>query len=282
MAQYLTDRELYLIGDKRCVSLRELEESVPAHVLIKFISCVFINRPTVRELVRQHGKTAWGSSAGNQADTGPKNSSSSATSSSSSSAAERNSSSSRRKRQAVSTSNGKKTSKNSQPIKIAPVVQLGAASFDRILPNVGLFSSLQILRSLAVCLKPLAAKKASIEWAEQYALENDVSDDVHKMIRKWKQKYSALEIKSKVHERRTRLSMSELKIKEIKKKQKQEWQKFFAEGQKLEESLLGRVEFKGSCANYDSPTSGNNDGGAEEDSSYSDDFESGKEDVDYY
>ena len=57
---------VYPVGDKRCVSLQELEASVPAHILLQFISSVFINKPTVRELIRRHGRIVWGMAASNQ------------------------------------------------------------------------------------------------------------------------------------------------------------------------------------------------------------------------
>ena len=238
---------VYPFGDKRCVSLQELEASVPAHVLLQFVSSVFINKPTVRELIQRHGRTAWGTSAGNQ--TSPSSSSS-------------------------SSSKGKKPSRK-QPIKITPVVRLGGAS-SHTFPSAGVFSTIQILRSLVVCLRPLKAKKAAIEWAEQRALENDLGDGQHKMIRRWKQQYSAHEIKTTVRERRTRLSVSEHKRKETKSQVYKAKRQYFAEGQKLEESLLGRIEFTGGAETYGVELGTNDDdipGDDDDDMYYPDDFE---------
>jgi len=226
---------VYPVGDKRCVSLQELEASVPASILLQFISSVFINKPTVRELIRRHGRMAWGTAASNQ----------------------------------ISSSSSRK-----QHIKITPVVQLGGVS-SNILSGVGSFSTVQILRSLAVCLKPLKAKKAAIEWAEQYALENDVGDHELKMIRQWKQQYSVHEIKTTVHERRTRLSTSEHKRKEIRSELLKMKRQYFAEGQKLEASLLSRVEFTGEGEIYSSEDAATINSPTEhiEEIYYPDDFE---------
>ena len=61
-----------------------------------------------------------------------------------------------------------------------------------------------------------------------------------------------------MNERRTRLSTSKHKRKEIKTKRSQEWRQHFAEGQQLEESLLDRVEFNGANVNCMSNAEANN------------------------
>lgn len=243
---------VYPVGDKRCVSLQELEASVPAHILLQFISSVFINKPTVRELIRRHGRTVWGMAASNQT-----------TSSASSSSTTTSSLSSQRKKLS-----------REHHIKMTPVMQLEGASSNIVL-DVGAFSTVQILRSLVVCLRPLKAKKAAIEWAEQYTLENDVGDHEKRMIRQWKQQYCALEIKMTVHERRTRLSNSEHKRKEIRSELSKVKRQYFAEGQKLEESLLGRVEFTGVGKNCNSDDAVTRNRSTEyiEEIQYPDDFE---------
>lgn len=247
------DRESYHTGGKRCASLQEIEAAVPAPQLFHFISCIFIFKPSVRELVRRYGLIAWSPSV-----------------------VEESLLEASQAKSIASTSKSNRKAKKT--IKITPVLKLATSSVGDTAENEmhekSTFSTIQILRSLVVHLKPLQAKKASLDWAEQYVQESDTGDTEDRLLRQMKHQYNNLLIKSNVCERKARSSTSDHKRREIRRQMRQEKRNCFEEGRKLEESFLGRVEFKGSINHMTvHETKDGEDGSMNEEEIYVDDFE---------
>ena len=140
------------------------------------------------------------------------------------------------------------------------------------------FSTIQILRSLAVCLKTIPAKKAALQWAEhQLTIQSNGKIDPHRLLGQWKQHYQKLELKAIVASRRKeRRKLPKQKRKDKIRIKKQEQQQYYDKGKEMEREMLSmggafdmgsRVDFRTLISNDD------NDDKEDPESMYPDDFE---------
>ena len=275
----------YPLGGRRCLTLKELEESVPSNVLLECYSCLTLQKPSIREIVKKYGKTVWGqpttkNSFGESKDV--TNTSKSIPKSENSSRSEKISKVSKNVKITKTISGDKvippkrpqkrrnnlpnSRSANSTRKKIDITVELEPAvhaveSINKVATGCSItFSTVQMLRSLAVCLKTIAAKKAALLWAEhQLAEETDgaASNQSHRLLRQWKQHFQKLELKDKVASRKQeRKKLSKQAKRDKRRLRKKEMQKYFSLGQQNEMLLLKNFDMKTRSV-YEPPSGGN-------------------------
>jgi hypothetical protein len=96
-----------------------------------------------------------------------------------------------------------------------------------------------MLRSLAVCLKTLPAKKAALQWAEQQLQADNNGTDRHRLLGQWKKHFQEFELKATVAARKKeRAKVPKQKRKDRLNARKKENILLFQQGQAVEKELL--------------------------------------------
>jgi 23S rRNA U2552 (ribose-2'-O)-methylase RlmE/FtsJ len=332
----------YPKGTRHCLTLKELEANVPSKVLLQCYSCLMLNKPSLRELVRKYGQIQWGqttnttnnnsNTTNNSSKHHPHHSEDANTNAStpkttanisstttnkhvvsaeatSAAAASKNSNMQvtktisgdtklpakqpkKRRNNTFSSANVSNTRENTR-VTGELAAAAAAVDMDRA-RTITTFSTVQILRSLAVCLKTIPAKKAALQWAEQQLMTDSNGQDPHRLLGQWKQYFQKLELKATVVSRKkTRTKMSKQTKKERHLLKKKELKEYFIEGQEIERNILEnhfdmttRSVYEppyrrgGGTESQDGGGSGSGSGGEDELAStmYPDDFEDDDED----
>ena len=252
---------IYPVGSQRCLTLKELEANVPPKVLLQCYSCLMLNKPTVRDLIREYGKIYWGDSAATPFS--PKLTPSSTTTAPAAANSMHATKSisgekipppkQRKKRRQVthemikhnkkngSSAESKNDTKQSRsPTKKSPhKTTNNKHTTAPAAPSSLRFSTVQILRSLAVCLKTIPAKKAALQWAEQQLITDNNGTDPHRLLRQWKQHFQKLELKATVATRRQeRKKIPKQKRKDQVRTKKIEMKAYYNKGQLIEQHML--------------------------------------------
>ena len=264
--QHETAGDVFPIGGRRCLSLQELEEYVPAKVLLQCYSCLTLHKPSLSHLVRSYGKVEWGTKkqhASSSESTKPVDKKvASAPKGTRSKTADKGLTKTRKKRrlgthEMVSAGRGVSLGplRPESKQKSSKTNNSSTSASSSTSSSLEMFSTIQILRSLAVCLKTMPAKKAALQWAEQQLqADNNGTDRHRRLLGQWKKHYQELELKATVATRKKeRAKISKQKRKDQINARKKRDKLFFQQGQTIEKELLeknfdmtARVVFNGS------------------------------------
>ena len=263
---------VFPIGGRRCLSLQELEEYVPAKILLQCYSCLTLHKPSLSHLVRSYGKVEWGTkkqhASSSSESTKPVDKKvASAPKGTRSKTADNGLTKTRKKRrlgthEMVSAGRGGgggggslgPPNPESKQKSSKKTINSSTSASSSTSSSLEMFSTIQILRSLAVCLKTMPAKKAALQWAEQQLqADNNGTDRHRRLLGQWKKHYQELELKATVATRKKeRAKVSKQKRKNQINARKKRDKLFFQQGQTIEKELLeknfdmtSRVVFNG-------------------------------------
>ena len=266
------------VGSRQCLTLEELETHVPPHILLQCYSCITLHKPSIRDLVRLYGQVQWGNLEStneiinSHQSAGGKNNSTQHASSGDSKLRRnnqqnqyvavinaKNGGNKKRKKRRKGThemvSLGTKSSR--KPRDTASSKDAGCDKNATATPTATTtnnnsttttttqltkpFSTVQILRSLAVALQTIPAKKAALQWAEQQLHVQSNGADPHRLLGQWKQHFQRLELKATVASRKKeRRKLPKQKRKDRARARKMETKKHYESGKEIERDLLER------------------------------------------
>ena len=196
-----------------CLTLAELEGCVPPRVLLQFVSCIFIQKPTIRDLVRLYGKVKWVT-------------------------------------RQPSIGGGKYTAVKPEgctsDLRSGETTNADGVLLANFSETTQIYSTIELLRSLSVALQSLPAKKAALHWAEQQLFdETNTEHSPYKLLISWKLAYQKMELRANVVKRRQGGPRSrKLRRKVLRHQQRERKQQAFREGQRMESEMIEMMRLR--------------------------------------